>query len=383
MLGVAECARKRGHEVRVYCPPGRMQTKGIMGNYYIGSVAERRMSDFINRCVGNEGGLNLFGTSKLIRQVEGFHPDIIHLHNLHSNYINTGMLFRYIKKTNVRLIWTLHDCWPFTGHCVHFQVSNCEKWKTLCENCDCYRQYPESFFFDDSRRQYQKKKKLFSDLPDVTLITPSKWLADLTRESFLKDYPVRIINNGIDTEVFIHRESNIRKRYSLENKKIVLGVAFSWGYRKGLDVFVELSRRLEPEFKIFLVGIDEKIRKTLPTNITCIDRTADKRELSEIYSMADVFVNPTREETFGLVNIEALSCGTPVITFHTGGSPECLFDGGGAIVEKDDIDGLLDSVHKICGDSRPNPEQCRKWAEGFDYRLKYEEYVNEYENAGG
>ena len=226
---------------------------------------------------------------------------------------------------------------------------------------------------------YELKKEWFNVVENLTLVTPSKWLANLTRESFLKEYPVQVIYNGINLEVFKPTESDFRVKYNLENKKIILGVAFAWNERKGLDVFVELSKRLGKDYKIVLVGTSETVEKQVSENIICIRRTQNQTELAQIYTAADLFVNPTREEALGLVNLEALACGTPVVTFKTGGSPECIDQTCGSVVEKNDVDGLLSEIIRICEQKPYSKEACIERAKKFDMNEKFLEYVKLYE----
>ncbi len=303
-------------------------------------------------------------------------PDIIHLHNLHGSYINLKLLFRFIKKYDIHVIWTLHDCWTFTGHCPYFTLVKCEKWKTGCHHCPSYREYPSSLI-DNSKFMYCKKKEWFTGVKDLTIVTPSQWLADLVRQSFLKEYPVRVIHNGIDLAVFKPTESNFREKYNIpQTKKLLLGVAFGWGVRKGLDVFIELAKRLDKEqYQIVLVGTDETVDKQLPPSIISIHRTQNQKELAEIYTAADLFVNPTREEVLGLVNLESLACGTPVLTFRTGGSPECIDDTCGSVVEWDDIDAMEREIIRICEQAPYTKEACMERAKKFDQKERFKDYI--------
>lgn len=330
-----------------------------------------------SRIWGNYGLNSLNATKKLIGKLEDIKPDIVHLHNLHSHNCNLQMLFDYFKKKHVKLYWTFHDCWAFTAYCPYFTMAKCDNWKTACHHCPQKKYY--SWFFDRSEFLFNKKKNLFSNL-DLTIVTPSQWLANLVKQSFLKVYPVSVINNGIDLSVFKPTESNFREKYNLQNKKIVLGVAFGWGIRKGLDVFVELSRRLPVDCQIVLVGTSDAIDGQLPSNIISIHRMQNQRELAEIYTAADVFANPTREEVFGLVNVEALACGTPVVTFRTGGSPECIDETCGTVVDCDDVDAMEIEIRRICEEKTYSKEACLKRAGIFDLNEKYKEYVQLYKD---
>lgn len=329
---------------------------------------------------GYNGCFSLFATSLFLIKVSIIGPSIIHLHNLHNNYINLPLLFRYIKICQIPVIWTLHDCWAFTGQCPHFTLVKCDKWKTGCHDCPQYRNYPSSYF-DRTKVMYKLKKKWFTNVKNMTIVTPSQWLADLVKQSFLKDYPVRVINNGIDLSIFKPMPNDFRKKYAIpEDKYIVLGVAFGWEKRKGLDVFIALSQKLDSKkYQIVLVGTNDEIDKLLPRNIISIHLTEDQSELAKIYTSADVFANPTREENFPTVNIEALACGTPVVTFNTGGSPECIDETCGSIVPKNDIDTLAHEVVRICETKPFSKDQCCAHAGLFDKNDKYLEYIELYE----
>jgi glycosyltransferase involved in cell wall biosynthesis len=229
---------------------------------------------------------------------------------------------------------------------------------------------------------HKRKKKLFSGL-NMTIITPSQWLADLVKQSFLKNYPVRVIHNGIDLSVFKPTPSDFRKRYGIAlEKKILLGVAFGWGARKGLDVFIDLAKRLDDKYyQIVLVGTDDNVDKQLPDSIISIHRTQNQAELAEIYTAADLFVNPTREENYPTVNMESLACGTPVLTFRTGGSPECIDEYCGAVVDCDDVDAMEREIIRICSDAPYSKEDCLKRAASFDHHKRFEEYIQLYESS--
>lgn len=317
-------------------------------------------------------------TMNLIRELNEIRPDIVHLHNLHGHNCDLEMLLNYLKEHNIRIFWTFHDCWAFTAYCPHFTMAKCEKWRTRCK--DCQQCHDFSFFFDRSEVLYQKKRELLTGL-NLTIITPSQWLADLVKQSFLHEYPVKVIHNGIDLSIFKPTSSDFRKKHNIPHDKfILLGVAFDWGRRKGLDVFTELAARLDQQkYQIVLVGTNDKIDKTLPRQIISIHRTHDRQELAEIYTAADLFVNPTREEVFGLVNVEALACGTPVLTFRTGGSPESLSETCGSIVECDNIDSMECEIMRIQRDKPFIESDCLEQAKQFDSEKKYMEYLNMYE----
>lgn len=380
MLEIAETAENGGYTAAVCYPQSRDNSrKQKEKDFVIGTRFSRNIHLMLAEITGLNGCFSYFSTLKLLKKLDKLKPDIIHLHNLHNCYINLSLLFKYIKKHNIKTVWTLHDCWAFTGHCPHFDMIGCDKWKTGCYSCPQYKEYPKSLF-DNSKYMYRLKKKWFTDIKDMTIVTPSEWLASLVKESYLKDYPVKVINNGIDLNVFKPTESDFREKYALENKYIVLGVAFGWGKRKGLDVFIELAKRLDKgKYKIVLVGTDDNIDKLLPDNIISIHRTQNQTELAEIYTAADVFANPTREENYPTVNMESVACGTPVVTFNIGGSPEMLDETCGAAVAKDDNDAMYNEIIRICEAKPYSMEACIKKAKGFDKNEKFGEYIRLYE----
>lgn len=316
-------------------------------------------------------------TKEFIKKVEEYDPDVIHLHNIHGYYINTEILFEYLKRANKKVVWTLHDCWAFTGHCSHFDYIGCDKWKNGCKKCPQKNEYPSSKIADASEFNYEKKKELFTSVKDMTIVTPSKWLAGLVKESFLGKYEVIVINNGIDLDVFKPTESDFREKYGLQDKKIILGVASVWTERKGVNTFIELSEKLDDNFKIILVGVNKKQKSMLPKNVIGITRTNNVKELAEIYTVADVFVNPTLEEVMGLTNVEALACGIQVITFDSGGSVECIDESSGKIVTKGDIDKLIKYINEI-KNMNISKECCINRANLFNKWEKYNKYINMY-----
>ena len=271
----------------------------------------------------------------------------------------------------------MHDCWAVTGLCMYFTMTGCEKWKTGCGQCPKYKE--ASWFRDRSAELYEKKKQLFLNSM-MTIVTPSQWLANIMKESFLGVFPVEVIPNGIDIDIFKPRQSDFRQRYGIENhKKILLGVAFEWEKRKGLDVFEELSRRLDSSiYQIVLVGTNEEVDKQLPSNIISIHRTTDQKELAEIYSSADLFVNPTREDNYPTVNMEAIACGTPVLTFDTGGSGEMVLEHTGSVVPCDDIESLESEIIRICTTEPYSRQDCVEQAKKFSELLFTQKYMDLY-----
>ena len=365
---------KNSIENKIYFTLGKTELKN--GVKYSNAFYTKIMAVFA-RLFGNNGFNSRFVTHNLVRKLKKFDPDIIHLHNLHGHNVNLKILFRYLSKYNKKVVWTFHDCWAFTGHCPHFTMVKCDKWKTGCNKCPQKRDV--SWFFDKSKIIYKRKKLLLTKLQNLTIVTPSKWLADLAAQSFLKDYPVKVINNGIDLSVFKPTKSNFREKYDIpQDKYVLLGVAFGWGKRKGLDVFIELAKRLPDKYRIVLVGTDNKTDKLLPKNIVSIHRTQNQTELAEIYTAADLFVNPTREENYPTVNMESIACGTPVLTFRTGGSPEIVDETCGSVVDCDDIDALTSEIKRICAEKPYSKEACLMRAKSFDMNERFREYIELY-----
>ena len=331
-------------------------------------------------------------TKQLVEWIKEHKPDVIHLHNIHGHFLNYKTLFEYLVSTDIPVVWTLHDCWPFTGHCAYFDFVDCRRWKTGCYECPLKRDYPKSFFIDRSQKNYRLKKQLFAGLRRCVIVPVSDWLGDITRVSFMGKYPVHVIHNGIDLNVFRPVKTNLRQRLGIvPEKKVVLGLAAPWVARKGYHDMIRMSK--ERDFQIVMVGVSAEQKESLPKNIIAVPRTGNQQELVEYYNMADVFVNPTYSDNFPTTNLEALACGTPVVTYRTGGSPEAIADVAceledkagalryptGMVVEQGDVEGLIRSIRELR--QRPiNANVCRQRAvEHFDKDKCFEEYVKLYE----
>lgn len=317
-------------------------------------------------------------TKRFIEQVKMIDPDVIHLHNIHGYYLNIKILFEYLEKSEKNTIWTLHDCWSFTGHCTYFSYAQCDKWMNGCNTCSQKRSYPSSAFIDNSRKNYRIKKELFTSLENMTIVTPSQWLADLVTHSYLAKYPVRVIHNGIDINVFKPVASEaVREKLGLGDRFIILGIASTWDQRKGLNHFIELSKMINDDCIIVLVGLDEKQIAKLPPNIVGINRTSNINKLAQIYSAADVFVNLSVEETFGLVTAEALACGTPAIVFDSTPGVEIVADGCGYIAEIGNIRAVKKFIDQVKKKGKEiYSEQCVERVNlMFEKTKQYEEYL--------
>ena len=377
MLNIARLVREQGGEAYTFSSSNRDIKPEF--HAFFGSKTENLVHRFISVTTGISGTGSTRGTKRLLAEIDKINPDIVHLHNLHGWYINLPMLFDYIRQKKIKTVWTLHDCWGFTAQCSHFTLEKCEKWKTGCYSCPRYKIYPYTFV-DRTKRMWLLKKKWFSGIEDLTIITPSEWLANLVKQSFLKEYPVKVVHNGIDLSVFKPVENTFREKYRIPNSKnIVLGVASGWGYRKGLDVFVELAKTMAADrYQIVLVGTTDAIDKQLPHNIISIHRTNNQNELAEIYTAADVFVNPTREEVLGLVNIEANACGVPVVMFDTCGSPECISGKSGAVTPFGDIVAMKKMIEAVCEEHLFSRENCVENARRFDKKILFNDIIHIY-----
>lgn len=373
-LGINETARAEGMEAYIAYPWDSNNKPASMNDIYIGNEFGHRASRKIGKITGLNGCFSVFSTISLLKKIEKKQPDILHFHNLHNCYVNLPLLFWYIKRRKIPTVWTLHDCWAFTGQCPYFTLVRCEKWKTGCYDCPQTDRYPQANV-DRTRAMWKLKKKWFSGVDRLIIVTPSKWLRDLVKESFLRDYEVKVINNGIDLSVFQPTSGTIRERLAIGNDFVILGVAFEWEKRKGLDVFVELAKILGNGYRIVLVGTDEKTDSILPKRIISIHRTQNQRELAEIYSMADLFFNPTREENYPTVNIEALACGTPVLTFDTGGSAEIVDSNCGQVILCEDVNSIAEKIKDIKEMHPYTVEACLHRAQQLSMHTKYQEYI--------
>ena len=292
------------------------------------------------------------------------------------------VLFDYLSSVNIPIIWVFHDCWSMTGHCAYFEFANCDRWKTGCYDCPEKKSYPGSLLFDRSKKNYVEKRELFTSVKDMTIVPVSNWLGGIVKQSFLKDYDVNVIHNGIDIQKFQPTQSDLREKFSIFDKKIVLGVASPWSPRKGLKDIIKLSSYLSSDkYQIVLIGLSEEQLKQLPTDIIGLTRTESVEELAKWYSVADVFVNPTYEDTYPTTNLEAISCGTPVVTYRTGGSPESITSSTGRVVDKGDIAGLAKAIEELCAENREEIQSvCREYAVvHFDKKECFEKYIELYE----
>ena len=376
-LNIAKEARKEGFDVYTCFRNSHEGKKHPNDNQIlIGNWLDKVVSERLSYVFGLNGYFCIINTSIFLKRLDELKPDLIHIHSLCDNYLNVRMLFEYIIKKDIPVIWTFHDGWPFTGRCAQ---NRCSKWQEGCGNCPHKDYYPGTLFLDNSRHVLKKRSELYGRLSNLTIVTPSAWLKNLVKLSHFKDkFPVRVINNGIDLNIFKPTDSDFRKEHSLNDKYIVLGLAYYWDDSKGLDVFIDLAKRLPEKYRIVLVGTNDEVDKVLPENIISIHRTHTQEDLVKIYSCSDVFVNPTRDENYPTVNMEAIACGLPVLTFDTGGCAEIINDKTGSSVKMNDVDSLEKEIIRICETKPYSKEDCLKHAKSFNMENKYKEYVELY-----
>ena len=366
------CALKEKGNESLICF-GRNEGKGFDQIYKICSDFSVKLH-FLKSFVFDKHGLgSKFATKRLIQRIKIFSPDIIHLHNIHGYYVNYEKLFCFLKSYNKPVVWTLHDCWAFTGHCAYFDYVGCNKWLTGCYNCSQKKEYPRSLIFDRSKNNYELKQQVFNRVKKLMIVTPSEWLSALVEKSFLGKNRILTINNGIDTNVFKTETGNSLEKLGIGDKKVILGVAAVWEKRKGLKDFFKLNSLISDEYKIVLIGLMKGQITELPKGIVGIKRTENVRELAQIYSESYVLFNPTYEDNYPTVNLEAAACGLPIITYDTGGSPESAV--GGYVIKKGDVE----SAYKII-----KAELTRKTLEKDVSKEKMvEEYLKLYCDVAG
>lgn len=390
MADLYEVIKESGNEARVAV--GREPFPEGYEGVLIGNKGDFYRHVLKNFFRGEAGFGSEAVTRNFLAWVDREKPDLIHLHNIHGFYIQTELLFSYMKKRNIPVVWTLHDCWSFTGHCAYYDFAACDKWKTGCNNCIHHAKvYPYALFKDNSIDAYARKRAAFCGVKDLTIVTPSAWLKGQVEQSFLKEYPVRVIPNGIDLEVFTlegktggqspdGQKSEIDRQLP-DGKKTVLGVANIWEFRKGLAYFEKLAKDLPDDYRIQLIGVNKKQKKELSKKygdkLVAMERTSSPEELADAYRNASVYVNATLEDNFPTTNLEALACGTPVVTYATGGSGEAVSEDTGIVVQRANYDALKEAVIKAA-DGVFDREACRRRAEQFDKNIRYQEYLELY-----
>lgn len=350
----------------------------------VGSKLSVALHGLVTRFLDMHGLGSVLATKKFVKEIARLKPDVIHIHNIHGYFLNYKVLFDYLSKTDIPVVWTVHDCWLYTGHCYHYASAGCEKWRTHCERCPQKRAFPTSLWIDRSRQNFADKRDAFTSLKNLTIVTVSEWMKGEMSHSFLKDCKFQVIHNGINLEVFDVQPDDkaIREKYGLEDKKIILGLASIWSKEKGWDDFVKMSEMLNDDEVIVMVGVTEKQQEELPKGVVGIRRTENVRQLAELYSAATAFVNPTWQDNYPTVNLEAIACGTPVVTYRTGGSVEAVTEETGYVVEQGDVEGLLKAVREIKNKGKEQyTAKCRAYAlANFRKEERYADYLKLYED---
>lgn len=323
-------------------------------------------------------------TKNFIKKIEQIKPDIIHIHQLHGYFINSKVLFEYLSRINIPIVWTLHDCWAMTGHCSYFSNINCNKWKTECHHCPKKRNYPASLFLDGSRKNFHLKKALFTSVENITIVTVSDWLKNIAKESFLVKNSIISIKNGVDIKKFIPSHDNgfIKQKYHLTDKFVILGVGTVWHVSKGLFDYYKLREKLSNDYAIVLVGLSSENIKNLPKGIIGIRRTESIEELAQLYSSADVVTSLSYQEAFGLTPVEGFACGTPAIVYNATATPELIIPEVGYVVEPGNIEEIVEAIKNIQHKGKSAfSKNCRKHAELFyDKNKNFNEYFQLYNN---
>lgn len=333
------------------------------------------------RLLDRHGLSSRLATKRLIKKVKEINPDIIHLHNIHGYYLNYPILCDYLISSGKPVVWTMHDCWALTGHCAYFDTANCERWKSGCFQCPLKSIYPKSIFADRSQKNYSQKTQWFTALDNLTIVAVSGWLNDIVKQSILKEKRLELIHNGIDIKRF-HPVENVDNHYHFQGKKVLLGVVASWTVEKGFYDFISLSKHISDEYCIVMVGVNDSMKKKLPHNIIGINKTENLETLSQLYSRALVLLTLSHNDTFPTTNLEALACGTPVITYPTGGSPEAVDDKTGFVVEAGDFDKVIEAIKIIDTNGKAYYSQnCRTRAlEYFDKDKQLAKYIELYKS---
>lgn len=378
---IASLARSRGWEAYMVHGARYVNVSEMIARQVVTPLGEKLHA--VKSMLFDAHGLgSTLATRRVIEEIENLSPDIIHLHNIHGYYINYKVLFEYLRSVDIPVVWTLHDCWAMTGHCAWFDSINCERWKTGCYSCPLKGEYPKTLLLERSKRNYMLKKGLFASLGNMTIVPVSQWLEDIVKESILKGYPCHVINNGIDISVFSPLQSDLRSELGVDDKTVLLGVASIWEERKGLQDFIKLAETLPDMYRIILIGVSDSQCESLPNNVIGVTRTDSQKELAEYYSMADVFVNPTYSDNFPTTNLEALACGTPIVTYRTGGSPESVTEETGLVVDKGDFDALVKAIEEVRAKGKTHySHACRQRAVAlYNKDDRYEDYIKLYES---
>lgn len=344
---IANILENEGHECFIAYGQG---TTTYSKSYKIGTVLENHLHNLKSRLFGKQGYYTKEGTLKFINFVNSYKPDIIHLHNLHGNYLNLEILFEFLQTFKGKVFWTFHDCWPFTGKCAHYTSVGCNKWQSHCQKCPQIKEYPPSIFFDKSYEIFRDKKEKFLSVPNLKIITVSDWLKNQVEMSFFQNTRISRIYNWIDYQTFkIRNTDSICERFSLESEKFTfICISASWSKNTSkLQDLLTLANKLKDD-KIQIIVVGKMMQGVdLPTNIKLISYVDNKAILADLYNFADVYIHLSSEDTFGKVIAEALSCGTPAIVYDSTACPEIIDVKTGVVVKDRDVQAIADNILKI------------------------------------
>ncbi len=387
-VDICEVLTELGHKALLCYSRGYPPQK--VPSLRVGSRADVWLHALGARLLDRAGFLSRRATRKLVRQLKLYKPDVVHLHNLHGYYLDVRTLFAYLKEAGVPVVWTLHDCWAFTGHCAYYSMAGCDRWRSGCGRCPQLAAYPKSLLLDRSARNWTEKRAAFLSVPNLTLVTPSVWLGREAARSFLGKKPVRVIPSGVDLERFRPGDepeliADVVKRYGLEElagRKMLLSVASVWEPRKGLDDLVALSGLLGDDMMIVALGLTDRQCAELPKTMLGIPRTQSVRELRTLYTAADLCLSLSHEETQGMTLLEALACGTQVLCYDATALPETVTPDVGEVVPENDLESAAAACRRLCNSPKA-PEACRARAEEYEKRRQYAQYVGLYEELCG
>lgn len=389
MQEIGEMALAHGWESYVAYSRGRDGVRDCRSQLVpVGDSLSVAMHGLATRLLDRHGLASGAATRQFVRKIEEIKPDVIHLHNIHGYFLNYQILFNYLSSCHTPVVWTVHDCWLYTGHCYYYSYARCDRWQTGCHDCPQRGNFPRSLFVDRSRQNYRDKCAAFTSMPQdrLTIVPVSDWIADEMRHSFLRKYSFRVIHNGIDTDVFAPcATEDVKAKYGLEARSILIGVASIWSREKGLDDFLQLASMLRKDEQLVLVGVSDEDKRRLPAHVVGISRTENVRQLAELYSVATAFVNFTYQDNYPTVNLEAIACGTPVVTYRTGGSVESVTEKTGRVVPQGDVAAALAAVREIAKCDRATyRSNCRSYALAhFRKEDRYADYLRLYDELIG
>ena len=379
--GIGGLAISQGWDVYV-AHGARYVNQSSLKNYQVTKKAGEILHYIESSLFDAQGRGSRRETKRFLQVIDEIKPDVVHIHNIHGCFLNFPILFQYLREKNIPVVWTLHDCWAMTGHCVHFMRTNCEQWKTQCVKCPQKHDFPSSYLLDRCKSNYTLKKQLFTAMEKLRITTVSSWLKGVVEQSYLRKFSVDVVPNGVDTSKFVYTEGDIWERYGIGDKKLVLAVASGFEERKGIYDFVKLSKMLPKEYQLLLVGTNDNDKKALSDNVIAVTRANGVKELAAFYSAADVLLSLSYEETFGLTIIEAMSCGTPAIVYDNTAQPELITPETGRVVESGNVEKVKEAVEEVCSKGKAHySEACRMHALEYDEARSYHKYLEVYEEV--